>query len=186
MSVRELRITKRLTQVQGKTKPACEARAIIPASESVVLLEHFGNEPLFKRTAYAGGFTDGGYKPTPALSKMLANFVKNDACPEVLVKTLINGQRFEANTFWDILCFEFIAKVSFDSLLILCEGTRALNKTLVYHGIVAEADVAAFEEDDARERSQIEATELAAAQAAETAASEAAAAETAKALADAA
>lgn len=154
MANRELHITKRLVQVQGRTKPQCEARAIIPASEAEVLVQHFGNEPLFKRTAYASGFEDGGYQPTPALTKMLANFVRNDACPEVLVKTLINGQRYEANTFWDILCFEFIARVGFDALLIMCDGVRSLDHKIVFvepqakAGLIAHtADLEAFEAD---------------------------------------
>lgn len=154
MAVRELKIRKSLSVTQGRTKPLCEARAFIPASEAAILVEHFGNEPLFKRTAYANGFGDSGYSPSPALARMLANFVRNDACPEVLVKTLINGQRFEANTFWDILCFEFVAKVGFDALLVMCEGVRTLEKTLVYKGSVAEADLVAFEEEDARERAE--------------------------------
>ena len=151
MPARHLTITKRLTQVQGKTKPVCEAKAIIPLAEAKVLLEHFANEPLFRRAAYANGFDDGGIPPGPGLTKMLGAFTRNDACPEVLVKTIINGQRYEAISFWDTLCFEFVAKRSFDALVVMCEGIRQLDQPQVYHGYGVEADVAAFEVDTAAE-----------------------------------
>jgi len=153
MATHELRIIKRIVQVQGRSKPMCEVKAIIPATEAKLLVENFGNEPLFRRTAYPNGFGDCGYDIHPSLARMLANFVRNDACPEVLVKTLVNGQRFEANTIWDVLCFEFCVKLGFDALVELCQGIRELDETIIYRGKGTEAaNLDTFAADAARER----------------------------------
>ncbi len=153
MATHELRISKRLYHVQGRTKPICEVKAIIPAAEAKLLVDHFPNEPLFKRTAYPNGFGDCGYDVHPALSRMLANFVRNDACPEILVKTVIAGQRFEGSTMWDCLCFEFCAKLGFDALVELCNGVGEFDQNLVYRGQEAgTVQVGAFAADAERER----------------------------------
>lgn len=153
MATHELRIVNRLVQLPGKIKPVCEVKAIIPPAEAKILVDNFGNEPLFKRTSFATGFADCGYELSPSLQRTLANFVRNDACPEVLVKTMIGGQRFEGSTLWDILCFEFCVRLGFDALLELCRTVREFDQVHVYRGRDAEAaEVAGFIADAAHDQ----------------------------------
>jgi hypothetical protein len=149
MAAPKLTIVKKMVLVHGKMRPFIEVKGHVAPTDAAFLLEHFGSEGLFKRTAYANGFTDGGLQASPPLVRMLNHFVKNDACPEVTVKTLLSGQKYEGNGLWDIQCFEFIAKRSFDALIELAEGVRGFNVPAVYHGFGVEHDVAAFNADNA-------------------------------------
>lgn len=155
MITRMLMISKSMRLAHGKLRPYVEVRAHIPEQAKAFLLEHFAAETLFKRTAYANGFTDGGLQPSPPLSRMLANFVRNDACPEITVKTLTSGQTYEGVNLWDILCFEFVAKRAFDSLLELAEGTAGFGIKQTYLGFSLEADRAVFAADTALEMASI-------------------------------
>jgi hypothetical protein len=151
MSAPSLKIVKRMVVIHGKARPVIEVKAEIGAIERAFLLEHFANENLFKRTAYASGFSDGGLQASPPLSRMLNHFVKNDACPEVTVKTLTNGQKFEGSGLWDLQCFEFVAKRSFDALVELAEGVRSFDGANLYFGFGVTADMAAYAADTAAE-----------------------------------
>ena len=144
MNTQQLTIAKSMRLAHGKLRPFVEVKANIPQQTKAFLLENFAAETLFKRTAYANGFTDGGLQPSPPLSRMLANFVRNDACPEITAKTLLSGQTYEGSNLWDILCFEFVAKRSFDSLLELADGAAGFGVKLTYSGFGLEADRAAF------------------------------------------
>ena len=151
MTTPHLRIAKRMMMVHGRLRPVIEVVAMIDEVDQAALLEHFGNETLFKRTAYANGFSDGGLQPTPALSRTLSTFLKNDACPEITVKTLLAGQKYEGQGLWDLLCFDYIAKRAFDSLQELAEGTRGFGKADIYLGFEPSAEMAAFGADTALE-----------------------------------
>ena len=151
MAVAKLAITKRMVLIHGKQRPIIEVKATIPPQDQAFLLEHFHNEGLFKRTAYANGFSDGGLQASPPLVRMLAHFVKNDACPEITVKTLLTGQKYEASGVWDVQCFEFIAKRAFDALVELGEGVRGFATPAAYYGFGITPGLAAFEADTADE-----------------------------------
>ncbi len=159
MTAPQLTITRSMQMVHGKLRPIIGVRAVIAPDDQATLLEHFAAETLFKRTAYANGFSDGGLQPSPALSRMLANFVRNDACPEITVKTLVAGQKYEGSGLWDLMCFAFIAKRSFDGLVELAAAARGFKAPEAYDGFdveaptqaLAPADVLAFVADTARE-----------------------------------
>jgi hypothetical protein len=149
MAMPKLTIVKKMVLVHGKMRAFIEVKGHVAPTDAAFLLEHFSSEGLFKRTAYASGFSDGGLPASPPLVRMLNHFVKNDACPEVTVKTLLSGQKYEGNGLWDIQCFEFIAKRSFDALVELAEGVRSFDAPTVYHGFGVEQDLAAFSADSA-------------------------------------
>ena len=48
-----------------------------------------------------------------ALSPALATFLKNDACPEITVKTMLTGQLHQGSNIWEMMAFELIAKLAF-------------------------------------------------------------------------
>jgi hypothetical protein len=149
MSAAHLSIKKYMAVVHGKNRPFIEVKGHVSPEAAKFLTETFPTEPLFKRQAYANGFDDGGLAASPSLSRMLSGFVKNDACPEITVKTLIQGQKFEGTGVWDIMCFEFVAKRSFDALAELVAGIEGFGTTSTYAGcgVAMPADVTAFEAD---------------------------------------
>jgi hypothetical protein len=146
-----LAMIKAMKLVHGKLRPIIEVQAFIAPSERAFLLEHFHGETLFKRTAYSTGFSDGGLQPSPPLARMLANFVRNDACPEVTVKTLLSGQKYEASGLWDMQCFAFVAQRSFDGLCELAQASTGFDVTHRYFGFGVTPDAAAFAADTALE-----------------------------------
>ena len=129
-----LAITKTMRTLHGRVRPFIEVRAHLEPRAQAFLVEHFSQEVLFKRSAYANGFADGGLQASPPLSRMLANFVRNDACPEITVKTLTNGQKYEGAVLWDIECFDFIARRSFDALVELAHSALTFETTRAYRG----------------------------------------------------
>ena len=151
MTTQQLTILKNMRLVHGKLRPFIEVKAELAPAAKAFLLEHFAAETLFKRTAYANGFSDGGLQASPPLARMLSNFVKNDACPEITVKTLTAGQKYEGAGLWDVLCFEFIAKRSFDALCELAAGTGTFDVQDAYLGFGLTSDLAAFSADTALE-----------------------------------
>jgi len=151
MTTQQLTISKTMRMVHGKLRPIIEVQAQIDPKAKAFLLEHFAGDTLFKRAAYANGFADGGLAASPPLSRMLSNFVKNDACPEITVKTLTAGQKYEGASLWDILCFEFIAKRSFDALCELAASTASFDASSSYLGFGVASDLAAFTADTALE-----------------------------------
>ena len=134
MRRQQLTLVKGMRLTHGRMRPFIEVRATIAEAELAFLLEHFATETLFKRTAYVNGFADGGLQASPPLARMLANFVRNDACPEITVKTLTSGQTYEGSNLWDLLCFEFVAKRAFDSLTDLAEGAAGFGAKHIYSG----------------------------------------------------
>lgn len=151
MTMQRLIVSKSMRMAHGKLRPFIDVKAEIDPKAKAFLLEHFGADTLFKRSAYANGFSDGGLQASPPLSRMLSNFVKNDACPEITVKTLTAGQRYEGANLWDILCFDFIAKRSFDALCELAAGAAAFDATEAYLGFGVQSDLVAFTADTALE-----------------------------------
>ena len=156
MTVPSLTIVKRMVMIHGKHRPIIEVKAQIAAADQAYLLENFHGEGLFKRTAYVSGFSDGGLQASPPLVRMLSHFVKNDACPEITVKTLLAGQKYEGNGIWDIMCFEFVAKRAFDALVELGDGVRGFATPAVYLGYGVTPDLAAFAADTAAERASVD------------------------------
>jgi hypothetical protein len=155
MTVPHLMMTRSMQLVHGKLRPIIVARGFIQSDDQAILMEHFASESLFRRTAYATGFSDGGLQPSPALARMLANFVRNDACPEITVKTLLAGQKYEASGLWDLMCFAFIAQRSFDGLVELAAAARGFRAPEPYYGFdvmpPTAADLTVFMADTASE-----------------------------------
>lgn len=151
MTTQRLLIEKSMRMVHGKVRPFIDVKAEIAPQTKAFLIEHFNNETLFKRTAYSNGFTDGGLQASPALARMLANFIRNDACPEITVKTLLAGQHYEGAGLWDLQCFDFVAKRAFDGLLELAAGAAGFSRPQTYLGFGTAPDLAAFEADTASE-----------------------------------
>lgn len=127
-----LRIRKKILTIQGKVRPCVQVQAYVDPRLQSTLVEHFGNEPLFKKSMYAGGLPEGATPPTASLAPMLAGFLKNDACPEISVKTLLAGQMHQASGAWEMLSFEFIAKRAFDSLVELATCVSELGTETYY------------------------------------------------------
>ncbi len=153
MSAPHLKLAKRFISIHGKMRPMIEVQAVIDVEAKAILLENFSNESLFRRTSYSNGFSDGGLQPSPALARQLGGFLKNDACPEVTVKTLLAGQKYEGSGLWDVLCFEFLAKRSFDTLIELAEGACGFGLARNYLGFgqADEPNVLEFPPDTATE-----------------------------------
>ena len=101
------------------------AAKVDPAMHKL-LTTYFYNENLFKRTSYAQGFPEGAPVPKPSLAPHLNNFIKNDACPEITVKSLLTGQMHQAATIWEMKAFEYVAERAFDGFLDIMETAAAL------------------------------------------------------------
>lgn len=147
MTTPKLLIRKGLIQVQGRTRPSIQVQAVVDERLAALLMEHFANDPLFKRTMFINGFGDGPGAPNRPLQPMMSGFLKNDACPEITVKTLLAGQTYQGNSLWDLGCFEYIARRAFDALLEMLAIARELGRETSYGG----PDLAAIEADTARD-----------------------------------
>jgi hypothetical protein len=150
MTAPKLLIRKGIVNIQGKNRPCIQVQAVVDADMNAVLMEHFQNENLFKRSSYAQGLPEGVPMPAPSLASYLAAFVKNDACPEITVKTILAGQMQQCTTIWDVMVFEYIAKRAFDSLVDMMSAVSELQTETVY--TAPAADLAAFEADTKVER----------------------------------
>ena len=64
----------------------------------------------------------------------MASFLRNDACPEICVKTLLAGQTYLGNSLWDIGCFEYIACRAFDALVAMMAVAAELGREISYDG----------------------------------------------------
>jgi len=134
--------------LQGKVRPTCFVQAQVDPGVQKVLEAHFLNEGLFRRAAYTQSWPEGAVKIPPALAPGVAALLKNDACPEITVRSLLAGQMQQAASVWEMMSFELIAKVAFDNLLELLATVRVLDQDVFYQGLAAElASVAAFETD---------------------------------------
>lgn len=161
MSIAKLTIKKRMQFIQGKVRPCCHVQALVEPSVQAVLEEHFVTEPLFKRAAYANHWPKGAIEPSPVIVPALNTFLKNDACPEITVKTLLAGQMHQGANVWEMMAFELIAKLAFDNFLGLCETVLDLDQDLVFEG-TNPPRLYAFETDDAVQKLERMAAHMAA------------------------
>lgn len=114
-----LKIRKKVLEIQGVVRPCVQVQAIVDDSVRQVLEADFKEVLLFKRTMFANGISDRVPQPAGMLFPQLANFIKNDACPEISVKSILSGQLYQAKDPWEVLCFEWIGKRAFDSLKLM-------------------------------------------------------------------
>lgn len=142
-----LKIRKGMVNIQGRNRPCIQVQAAIPQRMQALLLEHFSNENLFKRSSYANGFPAGAPIPSPSIAPHLLTMLKNDACPEITVKSILAGQTHQGQSIWEMMAFEYIAKRAFDGLvdLMACAG-ELQTETLYAPGSV---DLAVFVADAA-------------------------------------
>lgn len=138
MKAPHLVIRKQMQLIQGKVRPCCQLLARVEPRIQALLEEHFLSEPLFKRAAYATSWPKGAIEIPPALAPAMSAFLKNDACPEITVKTLLAGQLHQAANAWEMLCFELTGKLAFDNLLLLVAAAEELERVVIYHGLASE------------------------------------------------
>lgn len=146
MASPKLIIRKALVDVGGKMRPIIQVKAVVDDDQAAKLNELFGAEVLFKRAVYAQGFPAGTPVPSPGMAPALGAFLKNDACPEITVKTLLAGQKLQTNSLWDIVAFEYIAKRAFDSLCEFATTASELGTEKIYNGD-GTADIFSFRAD---------------------------------------
>jgi hypothetical protein len=161
MAAPKLVIRKRMQFIQGKVRPCCWVQASVEPGLRAVLDEHFLNETIFKRAAYAQFWPEGALAMPAALAPALNNFLKNDACPEITVKTLLQGQLHQGATAWEMMSFEFVAKLAFENFLAIAATATELDCDLVYEGSAANVAID-FSPDDAVQRLERMASEMAA------------------------
>lgn len=140
-------IRKRMQLIQGKVRPCCFAQAMIDPEIKSVIEEHFLTESLFRRASYSVNWPKGAIEIPPALAPALSTFLKNDACPEITVKTLVAGQLHQAGNVWEMMCFELLAKLAFDNLLAIVATAADLNRDLIFTGTNRQSDIASFNDD---------------------------------------
>lgn len=143
----KLLIRKGMVAIQGKNRPCIQIQAVVDPALKTVLEEHFMNENLFKRSAYATGFPAGAPTPSPSLAPHLNNFIKNDACPEITVKTILAAQLYQANSIWEMKAFEYVAQRGFDALVDVLITVAELGRETTYQA--PGSDAAAFAADTA-------------------------------------
>ena len=160
MSAPKLIIRKKMLLIQGKVRPCCHVQAKVDAPLQAILDEHFGAEPLFKRAAYAQNWPKGAIEIPGAIAPALTQFLKNDACPEITVKTLTSGQMHQAGNAWEMMAFELVSKLAFDNFVALCTTISEMGQDVVYQGHAA--DLAAFEADRIADQALVVETEIAA------------------------
>ena len=130
----KLLIRKRMQFIQGKTRPCCFVQAFVEPEIQSVLEEHFMTDQLFKRAAYANSWPQGAIDVPASLAPALSTFLKNDACPEITVKTIMSGQLHQGANVWEMMAFELIAKLAFDNFLALCETIGDLKRDIFFEG----------------------------------------------------
>ena len=158
-------IRKRMQLIQGKVRACCYVQAFVPADMQAVLEEQFLSEALFKRASYSASWPKGALAIPPAIAPSVAALLKNDACPEITVKTLLSGQLHQAANVWEMMSFEFIAKLAFENFMALARTAVELDHDIVYvstETTTLPADLAAFEADTVAELSALDGTDLAA------------------------
>lgn len=125
-------IRKRVQMIQGKKRPTCYVEAVVAPTVRAVMEEHFVNETLFKRASYSTAWPAGAVAIPAALAPHIAAFLKNDACPEVTVKSMLAGQTYQGASIWDALSFELIAKVAFDNICAIADAAAELDRDVFY------------------------------------------------------
>lgn len=149
MTAAKLLIRKRMLNIQGKVRPTCFVQAVVEPAIQAALETHFATETLFRRAAYSQSWPEGTIKIPSAIAPSLAAFLKNDACPEITVKTILAGQLYQGTNTWEMMCFELIAKVAFDNLLELMRTVTQLDRDVYFVGSTSDHDLPAFEADAA-------------------------------------
>lgn len=151
-----------MLNVQGKVRPTCFVQAILEPAVQAALEAHFATETLFRRASYSQIWPEGTIKIPASIAPSLAAFLKNDACPEITVKTILAGQSYQGTNTWEMMCFELIAKVAFDNLLELMRTVTQLDRDIHYVGSTSGADLSAFEADAASDAPPVQSSEAAA------------------------
>lgn len=128
----KLLIRKGMVMIQGRNRPCIQVLAVVDPAIKAKLEESFGTENLFKRSAYSMGFPAGTPLPLPTLAPHLAALIKNDACPEITVKTLLAGQLFQAQSVWEMKAFEYIACRAFDAFVDFTQAVIELGTETTY------------------------------------------------------
>jgi hypothetical protein len=162
VTIAKLLIRKRMMHVQGKVRPVCFVQAIIEPAIQSVLEAQFATETLFRRAAYSQSWPQGTIEIPAPLAPSLSALLKNDACPEITVKTLLAGQSYQGANTWEMMSFELIAKVAFDNLLELIATVTQLDQDLHYFGSAPSADLSAFESDAAADAPAAHSSDVAA------------------------
>ncbi len=145
MQTPKLHIRKAMLDIQNKVRPCIQVQADVGSAMKEKLETQFLTVNLFKRSSYASGWPEGVPVPNPAVAPHLANFVKNDACPEVTVKTILAGQMHQASSIWELMAFEYIAQRAFDNLVELCRTVAELGTETTY--LAPGSDALAFSVD---------------------------------------
>lgn len=114
-----LKIRKKVLDIQGQMRPCVQVQAIVDDDVRKVLEENFLNVILFKRTMFAAGIPDGTPMPEAPLRPLVNNFIKDEACPELSVKSILSGQLYQAKDPWEVMCFEWVGKRAFDALALM-------------------------------------------------------------------
>ena len=153
MAAPKLVIRKGMFLIQGKVRACCSVQAIVSPNVRAVLEEHFLAEPLFKRAAYSASWPANALPVPAALAPPLAALLKNDACPEINVKTLLCGQLHQGANVWEMMSFEFIAKLAFDNFAAIVQAISEMGTDVIYNGNLAagDSDIANFEADTVAE-----------------------------------
>lgn len=174
MQIPKLVIRKGVMASQGEKRPAIQVLAVLDPAIKARLEESFLTENLFKRSVYANGLPEGTTPPSPTLSPHVFALFKSDACPEITVKTLLNGQLFQAKSLWEVKAFEYAACRAFDALIDFVSTVVELGREVSYQPAEAArlADAIAFAADAAAEAAAARAAAAAAAAAAEATATE--------------
>ncbi|MEQ1671353.1 MAG: hypothetical protein ABL893_10880 [Hyphomicrobium sp.] len=148
MAAPKLVIRKGMFLIQGKVRACCSVQAIVAPEVRAVLNEHFMAEALFKRSLYSGTWPAGALAIPPALAGPVSAFLKNDACPEIAVKTILAGQLHQGANVWEMMAFEFISKIAFDNFAALVQMIGEMGTDVVYAGNgVAITNIEQFDAD---------------------------------------
>lgn len=149
----KLAIRKGVVMIQGRNRPCIQITAVVDPNVRKTLDEHFLEVNLFKRSAYAQGFPEGTPVPQPTLAPHLGALIKNDACPEITVKTILAGQLFQGQTLWEVKAFEYIGQRAFDSLVDIISTVVEFGREVIYQpeAAIHLANAVAFAADAAAE-----------------------------------
>ena len=158
----KLLIRIRMLHIQTRIRPSCFVQAIVDPAIQGVLEKHFLAEALFRRASYSTNWPEAAVKIPPSLAPALSALLKNDACPEITVKTLLAGQMQQGVNVWEMLSFELIAKVAFDNLVQLVATIIDLDRDIFYAGNAPVIEAADFEADTSAEIEALGATAFAA------------------------
>lgn len=152
MAPPKLVMRKGMFLIQGKVRACCSVQAVVEPKVRAILDEHFLSEPLFKRSAYSGAWPAGALAIPAALAPHISALLKNDACPEITVKTLLAGQLHQGANVWEMMSFEFIAKLAFDNFAAMVQSISEMGSDVIYAGNgVVESDLGQFAADTAAE-----------------------------------